>query len=162
MKKDIIFEIKKEDLRVRVIFVILVFGMGVDVFYVIYVIYIILLGNFEFYLQEFGRVGRIGFFLKVILYFNKFDIVSNKEYVDEVMKDYCKIEKICFRKFILDYFGFFCVFQDNCCCICVIRNSRIIVNDVFKVQNKVQNKVRMFCIEKEFFRELIKSVIFDY
>lgn len=50
MKKVIIVEIKKIDFRIRVLFVILVFGMGVDVFLVEYIIYIIFLSNIELYL----------------------------------------------------------------------------------------------------------------
>lgn len=42
--------IKKYDLRVRVFFVLLVFGMGVDILYVINIIYILLLGIIEVYM----------------------------------------------------------------------------------------------------------------
>lgn len=90
MKKSFIVEVKKENLRVRVLFVILVFGMGVDVFYVEYVVYIILLSNIEFYVQEIGCVGRIGILFKVIFYYNNFDIGKNKKYVKDLMKEYCK------------------------------------------------------------------------
>lgn len=162
MKKDIISEIKKEDSRVRVILATSALGMGVDAPHVTHVIHITPPGNLESYLQEFGRAGRTGLSSKATLYFNKSDIASNKEHVDKVMKDYCKTEKTCLKKFILDYFGFSCVPQDNCCCICDIRNSRITVNDAPKAQNKVQNKVRMLCTEKEFLRELIKSAISDH
>lgn len=63
------------------LFVILVFGMGVNVFYVQYIIYIFFLRNLEVYMQEIGCVGRIGIFVWVIFYYNNVDIVSNKEYI---------------------------------------------------------------------------------
>ena len=102
MKKDIISEIKKENLRVRVLFATSALGMGVDASYVINVIYISPPSSLEAYMQEIGRAGRTGLSSCATLYYNNSDIGKNKKHVEESMKSYCTSEDSCLRKQLLE------------------------------------------------------------
>ena len=118
MKKDIISEIKKEHSRVRVLFATSALGMGVDAPYVTNIIHITPPTSLEAYMQEIGRAGRTGLSSCATHYYNNSDIGNNKAHVEEAMKSYCRSDDTCQRKLLLDYFGFSCVQQENCCCIC--------------------------------------------
>lgn len=77
MKIYIIMEFRKFEIKICLILVIVVLGMGLNVLGVSYIMYFRLLILLEKYMQELGRVGRGGQLSRVILYFNKSDIVVN-------------------------------------------------------------------------------------
>lgn len=139
MKKDILSEIKKENSRVRVLFATSALGMGVHAPYVLNIIHITPPSSLEAYMQEIGRAGRTGLSSCATLYYNNSDIGNNMKHVEESMKTYCKSQDTCQRKLLLDYFGFSCVQQDNCCCICDGK-FKITEEDVPHV---VKSKVRL-------------------
>lgn len=116
---------------IRLLIVIIVFGMGVDCKGVYRVIYYGFVKNVEVYIQEIGRVGRDGVYSVVyILYYGIFF-----GYVDGYMKQYIYI-KNCRRKELLKYFNisiqeyevlYFCC--DNCVlkCKCGLFDCKIVV-----------------------------------
>lgn len=138
MKKSIIAEIKKEDSRIRVLFVTSALGMGVNAPYVEHVIYITPPSNIESYVEETGRAGRSGIASRATLFYNNSDIAANKKYVEEPMKAYCRSEDTCLRKLILEYLGFSCVNQQRCCCICDETFSKVAVRVLKSVQPKAR------------------------
>ena len=79
MKKDIISEIKKEQLRVRVLFATSALGMGVDASYVTNIVHITLPSSLEAYMQEIGHAGCTGLSSCATLYYNNSDIGNNKK-----------------------------------------------------------------------------------
>lgn len=65
----------------------------------------------EEYFQEVGMVGRDGFFFKVYIYYNLYDILKVRKYLFLVMRDYVQLKK-CKREIIMEYFGFFFLLFD--------------------------------------------------
>ena len=122
-------EIKKRDSKIRVIFATTALGMGVDSPYVENIIHISP-ANIESYMQETGRAGRNGKEACAILYYNESDISANKVHVEESMKNYCKSENTCFRKIMLNHFGFPNVKQVRCCSRCDKKSVALQLEDV--------------------------------
>lgn len=118
MKKEIISEIKKENSRVRILFATSALGIGVDAPYIRNVMHISPPSTIEAYMQEIGRAGRTGLPSNATMYYIMADIANNKVHIEETIKKYCRIEDTCLRKYVLKYFGFNGIKQDNCCCIC--------------------------------------------
>ena len=104
--------------------------MGVDSPYVENIIHISPPANIESYMQETGRAGRNGKEACAILYYNKSDISANKVDVEESMKNYCKSENTCFRKIMLNHFGFPNVKQVRCCSRCDKKSVALQLEDV--------------------------------
>ena len=115
MKEKVLTEIKKTDSKIRVIFATTALGMGVDAPNITNIIHITPPANLESYIQEIGRAGRTGQQSFATLFYNNSDIGANRDTVAQEMKSYC-IEKGCFRKFILKYFGHISPSQHEMCC----------------------------------------------
>lgn len=71
-------EFIKRKCKYRVFFVIIVFGIGIDCFNIRRVIYLGVFYIMEEYFQEVGCVGRDGLLVKVIIYYNVYDISKAK------------------------------------------------------------------------------------
>ena len=71
-------------------------------------------------MQEIGRAGRDGAQSHAILLYNANDVASNRKYLKEEVREYCKLNS-CRRAFISNHFGFttqnpeFC---HDCCDVC--------------------------------------------
>jgi superfamily II DNA or RNA helicase len=118
MKSTIVAEIVKNNSNIRVIFATTALGMGVNTPFVENVIHIQPPSTMESYLQEIGRAGRSGQNAVATLYYNKSDISANKTNVNQNIKDYCVLENVCLRKFLMKYFGHKTPHQDRCCSGC--------------------------------------------
>lgn len=62
--------------------------------------------------------------------------------MDQSMKEYCRTDDSCLRKFLLGYFGFSCKEQSNCCCFCDYKQQSTQSNppDLVKVRTLPRNK----------------------
>ena len=159
MKKSIISEIKEENSRIRVLFATSALGMGVNAPYVQHIIHISPPSNLEAYMQETGRAGRTGMPAWATLCYNKADIASNKEHIQEPMKAYCRAEESCLRTLILKYLGFPGVTQQRCCCVCDGKCSNVVAN----VPETVKPRLRtMPADSKTVLNELISSELRDF
>jgi len=144
---------------VRVLFATSALGIRVDAPYVTNVIHITPPSSLEVYMQEIGRAGRTGLSSCTTLYYNNSDIGNNTARVEEAMKSYCRSEDTCQRKLLLDYFGFSCVQQENCFCIC---------DEKFKtteedLPQKIKSKVRFLSDNNRAILEMsIKRAISDH
>lgn len=117
------------------------FGMGIDKSNVYLIVHYNMPGDIESYYQEAGRAGRDGERADCILLFNNQDVVTQKYFIDNSEENehmtekereaYKKIQlrrlsdmigycdsNMCFRKYILSYFGQNA--PDNCgfCAVC--------------------------------------------
>ena len=78
MKLKIIQEISSKSSRIRVIFATTALGMGVDTPHITDIVHITPPANMESYVQEIGRAGRTGKDATATLYYNNYDISTNK------------------------------------------------------------------------------------
>lgn len=90
---------------IRVLFVTVAFGIGIDIKNIRQVIHIGVPYTMEEYYQEAGRCGRDGQPSKAIVYFNSYDISKGRKHLTDTMRNYVQ-QKNCKRKFILNYFGY--------------------------------------------------------
>ena len=118
----------------RLLFVTVAFGIGVDVNNIRRVIHIGVPHTIEEYFQEAGRCGRDGLPASSIIYYNSYDLASSRN-VAVHMNELVKAEK-CKREIILNHFGYgspkrdgaehtCCDYhQKKCCCDdCVISSA---------------------------------------
>lgn len=105
--KEVVLNVfQREDFCVRVLVVIIVFGMGVDCKGVYRIVNFGLFKNIEVYIQEIGRVGRDG--KQSVVFFVYYGLLFN--YVDKDMKYYVKIGE-CRRKIFLCNFDGILIFS---------------------------------------------------
>lgn len=90
---------------VRVLFVTVAFGIGIDVKDIRQVIHIGVPYTVEEYFQEAGRCGRDGFPSKAVVYFNSYDISMGKKHLSDTMRNFVQEPK-CKREILLSYFGY--------------------------------------------------------
>ena len=91
--------------KIRVIFAIVAFGIGIDIPNIRQIVHIGVPYTMEEYFQEAGRAGRDGLPAKAHVYYNSYDISEGKKHLSQVMRDYVQKQK-CKREMILGYFGF--------------------------------------------------------
>ena len=112
--------------KLRLLFVTVAFGIGVDVLDIHTIIHIGVPHTIEEYFQEAGRCGRDGLPASATIYYNSYDVASSRN-ISPDMKELVVADK-CKREIILNYFGYnlprrieaehtCCDFhQQKCCC----------------------------------------------
>lgn len=91
--------------KLKILFVTVAFGLGIDLPDIRHVIHIGVPCSIEEYLQEAGRAGRDGFPATAHIYYNSSDISKARKHLSEEMRAYVQTTK-CKREMILSYFGF--------------------------------------------------------
>ena len=116
-----------ENCKIRVVFAIVVIGIGVNIPEVRHVSHLDGPRNIESYFQEIGRAGRGNKPARATLYYNGNDIAANKPGMRDEMRKYCKLEYSCMREFVLRYLG---STSNNtttpsqlCCSDCLVREE---------------------------------------
>jgi superfamily II DNA helicase RecQ len=103
-RQRIVTELAKATSKLRILFVTVSFGIGIDIKNIRHVIHIGVPYTMEEYYQEAGRCGRDGLPSKAIIYYNSYDISRGKKQMSDVMRQFVQ-EKRCKREMILHYFG---------------------------------------------------------
>ena len=104
-KNDILDDLIKRPGNIRVLFVTVAFGIGVDCRHIREVIHIGVSSTMEEYSQESGRASRDGDPAISRVLFNSYDISYAKTNLHQVMRNFVTTSS-CRRKVILEYFGF--------------------------------------------------------
>jgi ATP-dependent DNA helicase RecQ len=60
----------------------------------------------EKYMQEIGRAGRNGQEAEAIMFYNMSDVSKSRKGFTTAMSEFCLLENKCYRKELLNYFGF--------------------------------------------------------
>ena len=133
-KNDILDDLIKGPGKIRVLFVTVAFGIGVDCPHIREVVHIGVPSTMEEFFQESGRVGRDGKLAVSRVFFNSYDISKAKEHLQHVMRNFVTTSD-CRRKIILEYFGFSlpvsegeCTLHlccDNCAATCCCGDCQI-------------------------------------
>ena len=126
MRERIVQDLVRGSSKLRLLFVTVAFGIGVDINNIRRIIHIGVPHTIEEYFQEVGRCGRDGLPASSVLYYNSYDLASSRN-ISPHMVELVKAEK-CKRGVILNYFGYelpkrtgpehtCCDFhQQRCCC----------------------------------------------
>ncbi len=81
-------------------------GMGVEIGQIIHqnwtIIHIGPPRTVREYIQETGRAGRDGSQSVAILYYDNYDIASNRKEMSDEIHNYCRLEGKCMRGYLLD------------------------------------------------------------
>ena len=104
-KNDILDDLLKGPGKIRVLFVTIAFGIGVDCPSIREILHIGVPNTMEEYFQESGRAGRDGKpALSKVLY-NSYDVSKAQKNFQPVMRKFVSTDN-CRRRVILEYFGF--------------------------------------------------------
>ena len=103
-RKRIVSELAYEESKLKLLFVTVSFGIGIDIKNIWRVIHIGVPYTMEEYFQEAGRCGRDGIQSQALIYFNSYDISTAKEQMSDTMRKFV-LDPKCKRKMILTYFG---------------------------------------------------------
>jgi ATP-dependent DNA helicase RecQ len=106
MKQHIIFEIKREVSKIRLILATVALGMGLDALRITRIIHCRPLTTLEKYFQEIGRAGRKGQKATDLLLYNNNDIAKNRKGLSNAMSQICRNTESYLRLHIMKYFGF--------------------------------------------------------
>ena len=101
MKDQILKELSSAVSKVRVVFATVAMGMGVDIQAIQTVIHVEPPRTVREYFQETGRAGRDGKLAHAVLYYNNRDIAKNREGMSDNIRNFCRLEDGCLRKFLL-------------------------------------------------------------
>lgn len=104
-RERMVLELVEGKSKLRILFVTVAFGLGVDVKNIRRIIHIGVPHTLEEYFQEAGRCGRDGLPGSATIYYNSYDISAAKKNMSQSMRDYVKFDK-CKREMILSYFGY--------------------------------------------------------
>lgn len=102
MKDSILKELSSPSSTVRVVFATVAMGMGVDIRSIRNIIHVGPPRTIREYIQETGRAGRDGKQSFAVLYYNNRDIARNKEGMSDEIRQFCRLEASCLRKFLLN------------------------------------------------------------
>lgn len=102
MKEQILRELSSSTSKVKVVFATVAMGMGVDIPSIRHVIHVGPPRTVREYLQETGRAGRDGKQSTATLYYNNRDIAKNREGMSKDIRNFCRLEGTCLRKFLLN------------------------------------------------------------
>ncbi|CAC5402622.1 unnamed protein product [Mytilus coruscus] len=106
MKQHILFELRKEEPKLRLVLATVALGMGLDAPGITRIIHCRPPTTLEKYFQEVGRAGRKGQKAEALMYFNNNDLAKNRKGLSDAMVQYCKTKDKCLRLQLLQYFGF--------------------------------------------------------
>ncbi|XP_071122553.1 ATP-dependent DNA helicase Q1-like [Mytilus edulis] len=122
MKQHILFELRKEEPKLRLVLATVALGMGLDAPGVTRIIHCRPPTTLEKYFQEVGRAGRKGQKAEALMYYNNNDLAKNRKGLSDAMVQYCKTKDKCLRLQLLQYFGFnetkFNEPMHECCSYC--------------------------------------------
>ena len=104
-RERIVQELVSGESKLRLMFVTVAFGIGVDVPNIRRVIHIGVPRTLEEYFQEAGRCGRDGKPASATIFYNSYDISTAKKGMAPSMREYVRANK-CKREMILSYFGY--------------------------------------------------------
>ena len=104
-RERIVQDLVSGDSKLRIMFVTVAFGIGIDVPNIRRVIHIGVPYTLEEYFQEAGRCGRDGQPATAVIYYNAYDISTAKRAMAPSMREYVKSDK-CKREMILSHFGY--------------------------------------------------------
>lgn len=170
-EKESFLNLQNEESRLRVLFVTVSFGIGIDIKNIRRVIHIGVPYSMEEYFQEAGRCGRDGLASQALIYFNSYDISTAKKQMSDVMREYVQESK-CKREMILTYFGYkmpkrdlpdhtCCDFhQRHCECDDCVVNSVKNIEDNIKSERNVKDTYPSVC-SKRFLSEIDKEALRD-
>ncbi|XP_076108871.1 ATP-dependent DNA helicase Q1-like [Mytilus galloprovincialis] len=106
MKQHILFELRKEEPKLRLVLATVALGMGLDAPAITRIIHCRPPTTLEKYFQEVGRAGRKGQKAEALMYYNNNDLAKNRKGLSDAMVQYCKTKDKCLRLQLLQYFGF--------------------------------------------------------
>jgi hypothetical protein len=106
-RERIVKELVEGTSKLRLLFVTVAFGIGVDVPNIRRVIHIGVPYTLEEYFQEAGRCGRDGLPATATIYYNSYDLSKSRKGMTSHMREYVEANE-CKREFILSYFGYSC------------------------------------------------------
>ena len=106
MKQHIIFEIKREVPKIRLISATVALGMGLDALRITRIIHCRPPTTLEKYFQEIGRAGRKGQQATDVLFYNNNDIAKDRKSLSDAMIQFGRNTESCLRLHIMKYFGF--------------------------------------------------------
>ncbi|XP_078350585.1 uncharacterized protein LOC144635350 [Oculina patagonica] len=127
-KNDILEDLLKGPGKIRVLFVTIAFGIGVDCPSIREVVHIGVPNTMEEFFQESGSAGRDGKPSISRVLFNYYDVSKALKDFQPVMRNFVSTEN-CRRKVILEYFGFNIpdsdkeVLKHSCCDNCALTCS---------------------------------------
>ena len=104
-KNDILDDLLKGPGKIRVHFVTIAFGIGVDCPNIREVLHIGVPNTMEQYFQESGRAGRDGKPSVSKVFYNSYDVSRAQKNFQSVMKKFVLTDN-CRKSVILEYFGF--------------------------------------------------------
>lgn len=103
--------------KLRILFVTVAFGLGIDLPNIRRIIHIGVPCTIEEYLQEARRAGRDGHFATAHVFYNSYDISVARKHLSDEMRSYVQVRQ-CKRKAILTHFGHLMpplAIEHNCC-----------------------------------------------
>lgn len=121
MKSIIVKQLCQEKSTLRLVFATVALGMGLNAKHVQRIIHYIPPTCLSKYFQETGRAGRDGQPATATLYYNATDIRSNRPGIHKDIVKYCKNTTECYRKVMLERFGFSplqTTAKNRCCSFC--------------------------------------------
>ncbi|CAC5399354.1 unnamed protein product [Mytilus coruscus] len=106
MKQHVLFELRKEEPKLRLVLATVALGMGLDAPGITRIIHCRPPTTLEKYFQEVGRAGRKGQKAEALMYFNNSDLAKNCKGLSDAMVQYCRAKDKCLRLQLLQYFCF--------------------------------------------------------
>ena len=104
-RQRIVHDLVQDVSKIKILFVTVAFGIGVDVPNIRRVIHIGVPHTIEEYFQEAGRCGRDGKPATATIFYNSYDISKGKKRMAASMRKYVTTNTKCKREMILNYFG---------------------------------------------------------
>jgi ATP-dependent DNA helicase RecQ len=106
MKQLIVSELVKERSNLRLVLATVALGMDLNAPYIQRIIHCRPPTTMEKYMQEIGRAGRNGLEAEAIMFFNMSDVSKSRKGFTTAMREFCLLDNKCYRKELLNYFGF--------------------------------------------------------
>ena len=173
-RERIIQELVSGTSQLRLLFVTVAFGIGMDVHDIRRIVHIGVPHTIEQYFQEAGRCGRDGLPASSIIYYNSYHLAPSRN-ISPHMKELVKADK-CKREIILNYFGYeqskrigpehtCCDFHQQICCCddCILNSVQMMgitspaandsLNDAINPSNPVEENISPLVLNKRIYSE---------